>query len=80
MARTDWKRLAAVLADRLASHAFCDQHPASHPEPDCPWCGDRTAYRAYLAAGGRDFRIKAEGRSVPLAELSRRTPEGGIDE
>jgi len=45
-ART-WKRVARSLAGQLESHAHCDEHPASAPNPDCPFCADRTAYTAW---------------------------------
>lgn len=69
--RPQWRKIAELLADRLATHAFCGQHHASTPDPDCPFCGDRAAYQAYLAAGGNDYRPKppAGGKAVLLQEL-----------
>jgi hypothetical protein len=69
--RTDWRRVAEKLADRLATHAFCPQHSASDPAVDCPWCTDRAVYREYLAVGGEDYRPvpDPDAKMVRLADL-----------
>jgi hypothetical protein len=80
-------RPAGLAADsrgpgRLAVHAFCGTHPEARPRPDCAFCGDRAAYRRYLAAGGRDFTMLAPPcPAVPLGELppsDRFTWEAGL--
>jgi hypothetical protein len=60
-----------MLADRMASHAFCDQHSVKDADPDCPACVDRQAYRMYLEAGGCDYRPAPTpgARTVGLADL-----------
>ena len=76
MTAVQWRRIAERLADRLSVHAFCESHPASAPDPDCPFCGDRTAYQAYLNAGGQDCRRRPPaGKPVPIAEWMMRTRE-----
>jgi hypothetical protein len=68
-----WKKVAEVLASRLVMHAFCREHKADSPDPDCPFCEDRQAYSAYLKAGGRDFRPPPHtGPVVSVDELHRR--------
>lgn len=73
-AKPDWKRIADRLAIQLASHAFCDEHPASRPAPDCPFCADRATYAAYLAAGGKDSRIGSEFAGVPSVPIHQLKP------
>lgn len=64
------------LAERLAAHAFCEEHAAY--VVDCPFCEDRRAYETYVAAGGRDYRRAVSGRPVRLYELtSADAQEGG---
>jgi hypothetical protein len=69
--RTSWRQVAEMLASRLSVHAFCEQHRLSDARPDCPWCRDRAAYRAYLAAGGREMRQAPDpdSRTVALEDL-----------
>lgn len=52
--RVNWRKVADRLAERLANHAYCDNHPASKSALDCPFCQDRDAYYAYVIAGGTD--------------------------
>lgn len=66
---------AEELAERMANHAHCDEHPASRADSQCPYCLDRAAYSTWLASGGRDYRPRRSGRSVSLEELTARTPE-----
>jgi hypothetical protein len=68
---TNWKAVAEALAGRLANHADCGTHRRRNPDPSCPFCRDRAAYDAYLAAGGQDFRYKPPDgtRSVPIHEV-----------
>jgi hypothetical protein len=76
--RAAWRRVAEALAERLVSHAFCTDHSEANPEPDCPWCDDREAYRAYVDAGGRDFRPPPyTGRVVTLSEVAPNWPDRG---
>ncbi|WP_433520106.1 hypothetical protein ACQP2T_63940 (plasmid) [Nonomuraea sp. CA-143628] len=56
--------LAGRLAARLANHAYCDFHPEAKSDPECPSCDDRAAYKAWLAAGGNDFRLFAADRHL----------------
>lgn len=74
MAGSRWQVIAERLASRLANHAHCDEHRSGNPGRDCPSCDDRAAYEEWLAAGGRDHRLYASGRSVSLDELRARTP------
>lgn len=60
---------AEMLAERMSNHAECDDHPEAHPGPGCPFCLDRAAYAAWLAAGGRDYRRRDGGPSISLPEL-----------
>lgn len=72
MVAATWRHIAEVLARRLAHHAFCDSHPESQPDADCPFCKDRAAYRLWQRkAGVRDVPLP-EGRDVTLAELRER--------
>lgn len=64
---------AYLLASRMAHHAECDTHPASQPDQGCPYCMDRAAYAAWLAAGGQDYRPDYGGPGVTLGELIQRT-------
>jgi hypothetical protein len=57
------------LAERLANHAFCDEHPEREASPECPFCLDREAYRAYLDSGGNDYRPDTSGPGVSVFEL-----------
>ncbi|MEU4576065.1 hypothetical protein [Nonomuraea sp. NPDC023979] len=67
---------AALLAQQMAAHAYCDSHPTEQAQADCPFCADRAAYEAWLAAGGHDYRPAPHaGQSVSLDEL-RREHEG----
>jgi hypothetical protein len=69
-----WKRIAMILGGQMEDHAFCEDHPVSEPEPQCPFCEDRAAYRLFVA------KLKAEGvtranpwsglRNVPLSKIS----------
>lgn len=45
--RHSWRTVAIVLARRLEEHAACAAHPESSPDPDCPFCADRAAYRVF---------------------------------
>lgn len=68
MAAPTWKAVADALGARLKHHAYCEDHPESQPQPDCPFCKDRTAYRMWQGkAGVRD--APPEGRSMSLREL-----------
>jgi hypothetical protein len=67
------RRTRDRLAEQMASHAHCDDHPTSAADVNCPFCADRSAYLAYLSAGGRDYRPSVDGPSITLAELRRRT-------
>lgn len=42
-----WENVARRLAHRMSNHAFCDNHPESAPEPNCPYCEDRATYRLW---------------------------------
>jgi hypothetical protein len=86
MARPSWKGVAERLAGRLANHAFCETHGPGRPDPDCPFCDDRTAYAEYIAAGGYDHRPIFEGGQIlsfkewkALAETTPDAPTGGED-
>jgi hypothetical protein len=74
-ARVNWKQVAQQLAIQMSSHAQCDQHPASDPDAECPFCADRAAYQVWLNAGGRDFSPVLPKTSVSIAELMRRSRE-----
>ena len=52
-----WAAIAKRLAQQLASHADCEYHSEADSDPACPFCADRAAYGAWLAAGGHDFRL-----------------------
>jgi hypothetical protein len=66
-----WRQVAQQLAIQLSAHAFCEQHPVSDPDGECPYCADRDAYQVWLNAGGRDYRPASPpgARSVPLHEI-----------
>uniref|UniRef100_UPI003F490DD1 hypothetical protein n=1 Tax=Streptosporangium sp. CA-235898 TaxID=3240073 RepID=UPI003F490DD1 len=64
---------AEKLAERMANHAHCDDHPPSQANPQCPFCLDRAAYSTWLASGGRDYQPKHGGLSVSLDDLIART-------
>lgn len=69
--RTNWREVAEILAGRLVTHAFCDEHPAASADPECPFCQDRAAYRTYLAAGGPDKAPpRPSGHVIALADIS----------
>lgn len=70
MAAVNWRRVAEVLAARLVNYAECPTHHVDRPDPDCPFCDDRAAYRTYLSAGGRDFTPSFPGTPVPIEELA----------
>ena len=68
-----WRQVATALAGRLVHHAFCETHSRANPDPDCPFCADREAYEAYVAAGGYDFRPSPyTGPVVSVHELAQR--------
>jgi len=72
-----WRQVAAMLAARLVNHAFCETHGDANPDPDCPFCADREAYKAYVAAGGYDFRPPPyTGPTVSVHELAHRPWHG----
>jgi hypothetical protein len=71
--------VAELLAQRMAVHAFCEDHPETRPERGCPFCEDRAAYAAWLASGGRDYRSRAGGPSISLTELRRLHEEEARD-
>lgn len=58
-----WRAVAARLAQQLASHAECERHAEAVSDQECPSCEDRAAYKAWLDAGGNDFRLFAAQRS-----------------
>lgn len=81
-------KLMDRLAERLANHAVCDQHPEDRVDPGCPFCRDRSAYLAYVNAGGRDHRhfvtgatvdaydvLTGKARSITLTELIKQDRE-----
>jgi hypothetical protein len=79
VARPSWRSVAETLAVRLVEHAFCEQHRPDSPDPDCPHCGDRSAYGAYLKAGGRDFRPPPyTGPTVSVHDLARDHVTGAV--
>ncbi|MEU6725537.1 hypothetical protein ABZ917_17660 [Nonomuraea wenchangensis] len=55
-----WFAVARQLAVQLAAHAVCEEHSIAMSDPACPSCQDRAAYKAWLAAGGSDFRLIRE--------------------
>lgn len=73
MSRESWKRIAIALGDAMQNHSFCFEHDEEHPEPDCPFCGDRTVYaryRAFAEKNGGRFPDPLEGaESVSLFDL-----------
>jgi hypothetical protein len=43
-----WRDVAATLAERLANHAACLEHPVAAAQPDtCPACADRRAVELF---------------------------------
>lgn len=55
--RESWKRVATRLAGRL-SHAtddFCAAHKDPEEDPDCPFCQDILAYRAYRLRASQEL-------------------------
>lgn len=75
MTGTNWRKVADVLAERLASHAFCDTHPVRMADPGCPFCADRAAYGRYLTAGGTDTR-DLPGPDTQYVTLQELAPRG----
>lgn len=51
-----WREITDLLASRMFHHAFCEQHPEASADPDCPFCRDRAAYRAWETKSGRTHR------------------------
>jgi hypothetical protein len=70
---------AEKLAERMAHHADCEEHPKSQASPQCPYCLDRAAYSTWLASGGRDYQRRPSGPSVSLANVIVRTTGEGLD-
>lgn len=56
--RKSWKAVATELANRLthATPGFCAAHKDPHEDPDCPFCRDILAYRAYQLRRSQDPR------------------------
>lgn len=48
-----WQDLARVLAERLAHHAVCGDHPQATPMSGCGFCEDRAVYQMWLAKAGK---------------------------
>lgn len=65
--------MAERLATRLAEHAGCCDHTEAAPGRGCPFCEDRSAYLAFVAAGGRDYRdgSASQGEPVSIFEVRR---------
>ena len=74
VSKSAWRRVAEILAERMANHAYCSAHTFSAPGRDCPFCADRAAYQIYLDKGGFDYRMgtPAGAKAVPLQELPAR--------
>lgn len=66
-----WRPVAERLAQQMAAHADCEIHPEDQSQKGCPSCDDRSAYAAWLGAGGRDYRpVDPPGtRTVSVWEL-----------
>lgn len=47
-----WRQVADLLAARMHNHAFCEEHSASDPVPNCPHCRDRAAYETWSRKSG----------------------------
>lgn len=45
--QTSWKAIATALGNAMQTHAFCEDHPATNPEPECPFCEDRAVFARY---------------------------------
>lgn len=53
--RTNWRKVADVLASRLVHHVYCQdgcESVAEGVERGCPFCRDIAAYGVYVKAGG----------------------------
>lgn len=70
MSAPTWRAVAVLLADRLASHEFCDDHGAIADglARGCPFCQDREAMRIYRAKSG-ERPMEVVGVLVPVHEI-----------
>lgn len=62
-----WQAVARRLAARMRHHAECSDHKPADPDPECPFCSDRSAYELFLAKDElfQARRHAREGTQVP---------------
>jgi hypothetical protein len=68
-----WQVVARKLAARMRHHAECSDHEPDAPDPDCPFCSDRSAYELFLAKD-EAFQARRQARDgSPAPQRARRT-------
>jgi hypothetical protein len=73
-----WVAMAHKLAASVHPLASCNAHAVSDPDPECPYCEDRTVYREYLRLCERAGLRRQEPGPLEAATMTaRRVP---IDE
>jgi hypothetical protein len=77
MSRETWRAVAMALGNAMRNHQYCEDHPASEPEPSCPFCADRAVYarfKAFAEKNGATFPDPMAGaESISIYDLRRPT-------
>lgn len=77
MSRETWKTIAIALGNAMANHQYCEDHDASEPELNCPFCADRAVYvrfKAFAERNGTAFPDPLAGmESVSIYDLRSTT-------
>jgi hypothetical protein len=63
MARESWEAIAHRLAARLMYHAYCENDDVEL-NPNCPFCEDIAAYRAYVEKCEQANRLPVQTSSL----------------
>lgn len=74
MTSPNWRKIADGLAERLMYNSPCPSDDHLDPDPDCPFCADALAYRAYLDAGGTVRRTSFNETvhvRIPIGDVGR---------
>jgi hypothetical protein len=82
MAELSWKALAHELGDRMANHAFCNDHnPPLAESEGCPYCDDIAAYLLYAAKAKVPVDEPVIRETVSVADvLSGKAPSRRISD
>ncbi len=75
MSRETWRAIAIALGNAMENHRYCSDHGVSEPEPNCPFCSDRSLYlryRAFAVKNGVTFPDPfLNATAISLSDLRR---------